>query len=148
MPEPQALELVPEPVARRHRLVPLAISGHALRLAVADPLDADAFAELRRHTQLRLEPVVATRSGIEALLQRTYATRYVRVATTELLNRAPEESAYRVLSRPQKAFFVLVLAAFVTFLLYDPIATVVVFNIGSILFYAGFSAYKLSLIHI
>ena len=147
VPEPQALELVPEPVARRHRLVPLAISGHALRLAVADPLDADAFAELRRHTQLRLEPIVATRSGIEALLQRTYATRYVRVATTELLNRSPDESAYRVLSRPQKAALVLALLAFGAWLLYDPIATIVAFNIASILFYGGFSAYKFKLIY-
>ena len=147
VPEPQALELVPEPVARRRRIVPLAISRHVLHVATADPLDDDVLRELRRHTQLPVKLVLATRSGIEALLQRTYATRYVRVATTELLNRAPEESAYRVLSRPQKAFFVLVLAAFVTFLLYDPIATVVVFNIGSILFYAGFSAYKFKLIY-
>lgn len=145
-PDPQALELVPEPVARRHRLVPLAIDGHVLHVAVADPLDEHALAELHRHTQLPVKLVLATRSGIEALLQRTYATRYVRIATTELLNRSPEESAYRVLSGRQKAFFSFLVVASVVFLLYDPIATVIAFNIASILFYAGFSAYKFKLI--
>ncbi|HSO01649.1 MAG TPA: glycosyltransferase, partial [Gaiellaceae bacterium] len=127
--------------------VPLAIHEHVLTLAVAEPLGAAALAELRRHTQLPLRPVLATRSQIADLLQRTYAQRYVRVATTELLNRLPEESAYQVLSRAQKLVFSLAALAFVLVLVYDPVATLVVFNVASIAFYTGFSLYKFKLIY-
>ena len=147
LPDPDALALVPEPVARRNQFVPLAITDHVLYLAMADPLDDDAVAELRRHTQLPIRIVIASRPGIEQLLQRTYSTRYVRVATTELLNRSPDESAYRVLIWPQRVGFVAVAIVFLLFLLYSPIDTIVAFNVFSILFYTAFSLYKFRLIY-
>jgi cellulose synthase/poly-beta-1,6-N-acetylglucosamine synthase-like glycosyltransferase len=146
-PEPDALALVPEPVARRHRFVPLAISDHVLYLAMSDPLDDDAVAELRAHTRLPIRIVIASRPGVELLLQRTYATRYVRVATTELLNRSPDESAYRVLTWPQRAGFLAVLIVFGLFLLYSPVNTIIAFNVFSVLFYTSFSLYKFRMIY-
>jgi cellulose synthase/poly-beta-1,6-N-acetylglucosamine synthase-like glycosyltransferase len=147
VPEADALALVPEPVARRLRLVPLSISEHVLQLAVAEPLDEPALRELRRHTQLPFRQVLATRTQITELLQRTYALRYVRVATTELLNRLPDESAYKVLSRAQKVVFTLLAVAFALVLLRDPTTTLIAFNIASIFFYTGFSLYKFKLIY-
>ena len=146
-PEPDALALVPEPVARRHRFVPLAISDHVLYLAMSDPLDDDAVSELRAHTRLPIRIVIASRPGIELLLQRTYATRYVRVATTDLLNRSPDESAYRVLTWPQRAGFTAVLVVFGLFLVYSPVNTIIAFNVLSVLFYTSFSLYKFRMIY-
>jgi hypothetical protein len=117
-----------------------------LYLAMADPLDDDAVAELRAHTKLPIRIVITSRPGIELLLQRTYSTRYVRVATTELLNRSPDE-AYRVLTWPQRVGFVAVAIVFLLFLLYSPIDTVIAFNVFSILFYTAFSLYKFRLIY-
>jgi cellulose synthase/poly-beta-1,6-N-acetylglucosamine synthase-like glycosyltransferase len=146
-PEPDALALVPEPVARRHRFVPLAISDHVLYLAMSDPLDDDAVSELRRHTRLPIRIVIASRPGIELLLQRTYAARYVRVATADLLNRSPDESAYRVLTWPQRAGFTAVLVVFGLFLVYSPVNTIIAFNVLSVLFYTSFSLYKFRMIY-
>ncbi len=136
-PDPQALALIPEPVARRLGLVPLRIDRHVLEVASSDRLSAATLAEVRNHTQLPIRVVLATPTGIRELLQRTYAARYVRVATTELLNRSPDESSFRVLSSAQKVVFSVALAVFVAFLFYDPIATVIVFNIASIVFYTS-----------
>jgi len=138
---------VPEPVARRNQFVPLAITDHVLYLAMADPLDDDAVAELRRHTQLPIRIVIASRPGIEQLLQRTYSTRYVRVATTDLLNRSPDESAYRVLTWPQRFGFAVVAILFGLCLVYSPINTIIAFNVFSVLFYTSFSLYKFRMIY-
>ena len=146
-PDPDALALVPEPVARRNQFVPLAISDHVLYLAMADPLDDDAVAELRRHTKLPIRIVITSRPGIELLLQRTYSTRYVRVATTDLLNRTPDESAYRVLTWPQRLGFAVLAIVFVLCLVYSPINTIIAFNVFSVLFYTSFSLYKFRMIY-
>jgi cellulose synthase/poly-beta-1,6-N-acetylglucosamine synthase-like glycosyltransferase len=145
-PDPGALRLVPEPVARRHRLVPLAIREHILYLAMADPLDGDALAELREHTELPVRIVVTSRTSIEELLQRIYQRRYVQLATLDLLNRSPEESAHRRLSGPQTVIGVILLVVTLLLLLYAPIKTLIGFNIFSTLFYTSFSIYKFTLI--
>jgi cellulose synthase/poly-beta-1,6-N-acetylglucosamine synthase-like glycosyltransferase len=145
-PSPDALGLVPEPVARRYRFVPLAVRDHVLYLAMADPLDSDALVALRAHTMLPVRAIVTSRSALEALFQRVYRRRYIRVATADLLNRHPDESAFNVLTRRQAIVLALVVLVFVLFLLYDPIATVIGFNIASFAFYVSFSIYKLHLI--
>ena len=91
--------------------------------------------------------MITSRPAIELLLQRTYSTRYVRVATTELLNRSPDESAYRVLTWPQRIGFAVLAIVFVLFLAYSPINTIIAFNVFSVLFYTAFSLYKFRLIY-
>ena len=145
-PDQTALRVVPEPLARRHRFAPLAIRDHVLYLAMADPLDNDALAELREHTDLPVRVVVAARSAIEELLQRTYRSHYVELATLDLLNRSPDESAYRRLSWPQRVAGAFLLLVGGLFFVYAPIETVITFNVCSILFYLSFSVYKFMLI--
>jgi cellulose synthase/poly-beta-1,6-N-acetylglucosamine synthase-like glycosyltransferase len=145
-PDPGALSLVPEILARRHRFVPIAIHDHVLYLAMADPLDDTALAQLRRHTRLPIRTLIGSRRAVEQLLERTYAERYVRVATAELLNRSPAESAYRVLTRPQAAVLLAILTVFLLFLARTPIATLIAFNAATTFFYISFSLYKFKLI--
>src|SRR4051794_1322406 len=146
-PDPEAVRIVPEPLARRHRFIPLAVRDGVLFLAMADPLDDAALANLREHTTLPLRAVVASRSSVETLLQRIYSGRYIEVATADLLNRAPDESAYRVLTPMQKLAFGTAAVLFVICLAWHPIATIVGFNVVSILFYASVLAYKFKLMY-
>jgi cellulose synthase/poly-beta-1,6-N-acetylglucosamine synthase-like glycosyltransferase len=146
-PDPEAVRIVPEPLARRHRFIPLAVRDGVLYLAMSDPLDDDALAALREHTVLPLRTVVASRTSVQTLLQRIYSGRYIEVATAELLNRAPEESAFKVLTRNQKIFFGSAALLFVLSFATWPIATIVGFNVVSILFYAAVSAYKFKLMY-
>ena len=145
-PDPVALGLVPEPVARRHRFAPLVIRDHVLYLAMSDPLDHDALAELREHTDLPVRVVVAARSSIEELLQRLYRSRYTELATLDLVNRSPEESAYRRLTFNQRLIAIVFVSAGVLLFFYQPIETVIGFNIVSVAFYLTFSVYKFNLI--
>jgi cellulose synthase/poly-beta-1,6-N-acetylglucosamine synthase-like glycosyltransferase len=146
-PDRGALALVPEPIARQYRFVPLAIRDHRLVLAMSDPLDDDVIRELRKLTDLPIQTVVTSRTAVDRLLQRVYGPRYVRIATTELLNRSPEESAYRVLSPPQKLVFGAIAFLSVVALAYDPVGAIVAFNLASIAFYTAFSLYKFSLMY-
>ena len=144
-PDPDALALVPEPLARRHRFVPLAIRDGVLYLAMGDPLDDAGLAALREHTELPLRSVVTSRSSVETLLQRIYAGRYIETAVSDLLNRAPDESAFRVLSHGQKLVFGIGALLFILAFVSHPVGTIVAFNVCSILFYASGSAYKFRL---
>lgn len=145
-PDESALRVFPEPLARRHRCAPLAIRDHVLYLAMSDPLDEVALAAVREHTDLPVRIVLAPRTSIELLLQRVYQRQYTEVATLELLNRSPEESAYRRLSWGQRMTGSIVLAVAGLLFFYAPIKTVIGFNILSILFYSSFSLYKFFLI--
>ena len=127
--------------------MPLAIRDHVLYLAMSDPLDDAALAEVRLHTQLPIRAIVTSRSAVEDLFQRLYSDRYIRIATVDLLNRSPDESAFRVLTHAQKIVFSVAALLFVLALVYDPIKTLIGFNIVSVGFYGAFSLYKFKLIY-
>lgn len=57
--DPGALHLVPRAVCARRRLVPVARAGDKLVVAMADPRDADAIADVVLLTGLEVEPVYA-----------------------------------------------------------------------------------------
>jgi type II secretion system (T2SS) protein E len=75
-PEADALRQVSHELARAHRALPLALEvtaeGRVLRVAMADPSDAEAIAELEAQTGCRLEPVVATLAAVDDALARAY----------------------------------------------------------------------------
>ena len=141
-PEPEALETIPEPVARDLRAVPLAMENGTLYLAISDLLDDPTVELLREHTQLELRGFLATRNSIDELLQRVYGRRYVAEATTGLLERAPDECANRVLTGGQKVFFIGLAVAFVICLVLAPITTLIAFMAITSVFYLAASGYK------
>ena len=59
-PEPEALQLIPEAMARKHMAIPLERSGNILRVAMANPTDIFALEALASWSQLRIEPEEAT----------------------------------------------------------------------------------------
>jgi type IV pilus assembly protein PilB len=72
----EAVQLVPEGVARRYLLIPLSKDGDGarVRVALANPLDEGAVAAVREATHLEVEPMVATVSGLRAAIDREYRT--------------------------------------------------------------------------
>jgi general secretion pathway protein E len=59
-PEPEALRLVPEAMARKHLAIPLAIDGNILHVAMASPSDIVALEALASLSQMRIEPEAAS----------------------------------------------------------------------------------------
>jgi cellulose synthase/poly-beta-1,6-N-acetylglucosamine synthase-like glycosyltransferase len=146
-PDAQALALVPEPVAREHRVAPLAVVDGTLWVAMTDAHDKVALALLEEHSGMPLRTVVASDTAIDSLLQRSYSNDYALHASRNLLERAPEESAHYVLSRRQRWFMIGLLAIGATLLAIAPITTVVIFNVATVAFYTLFTAYRFTLVY-
>jgi len=70
--DPEALELIPESLARDYGVLPLGIVDGAILTAMEDPGDAQAVAALESHTGRRIKPVVGTREDIHEAIDRNY----------------------------------------------------------------------------
>lgn len=77
--------VLPAPFARRHTMCALSKEGDLLTVAVANPYERSAIADLERYLGVRVEVVVATRSDIEGINGSLYNLRTsLRAAETEL----------------------------------------------------------------
>jgi type IV pilus assembly protein PilB len=93
--EPQALALLPEPVALKLGVLPLALSGERLVVAFPDPTDLDAINTVSFLSGHAVEPVVAPVSAISQLQEYHYSqaqTREVIADTDSRLQDLIEQS--------------------------------------------------------
>jgi general secretion pathway protein E len=72
MPQPEALQLIPEAIARRYNAIPLTISGKTLEVAMADPTDIFALEALAAQSRMRIKPVAATAQEIRDAIDFNY----------------------------------------------------------------------------
>lgn len=95
--ELDALREIPQDLARRLRVLPLAIEAPArgprvLKVAMADPSDRDAVNELEVFTGCRVEAVPASLAALDEAIARAYrgiVTKVMRPATGEDADDAP-----------------------------------------------------------
>ena len=64
----EILELVPEKMARAHKMVPFALSKKVLSMAMNDPNDFEAQEFLRRHSGAKIKPFYSTPEDIRRAL--------------------------------------------------------------------------------
>jgi len=69
---PEVLRLIPESMARRYNVIPLAISDDALQVAMADADDVLTLEGLAAWARMRIEPVVAVAEDIQEAVDRNY----------------------------------------------------------------------------
>jgi len=72
MPQPEALQLIPEAIARKYNAIPLTISGKTLEVAMADPTDIFALEALAAQSRMRIKPVAATAPEIRDAIDFNY----------------------------------------------------------------------------
>jgi len=72
MPQPEALQLIPEAVARRYKAIPLTISGKTMEVAIVDPTDIFALEALSAQSRMRIKPVVATAQEVRDAIDFNY----------------------------------------------------------------------------
>ncbi len=70
VPDPAAVALISEDVARRLSVLPLFVIGQSLYLAVTDPADLDTQDYCQQLTGLSIEPVVAVPHDLESAINR------------------------------------------------------------------------------
>lgn len=68
--DPSAVSLVPEQVARRHRVIPIEFDDATLVVAMSDPSNVFALDDIRTITGMEIRPVVATASDIETAINK------------------------------------------------------------------------------
>jgi general secretion pathway protein E len=71
-PQPEALQLIPEVIARRYNAMPLAISGKTLQVAMADPTDIFALEAFSALSQMRIKPVAAGTKEVREAIDFNY----------------------------------------------------------------------------
>jgi type IV pilus assembly protein PilB len=71
-----AMSRIPLTLARRHRMLPIAVNDTTITVAVADPGDVLALDDIRAATGLVVRPIVVTKEDLDRLLDR-----YVRAST-------------------------------------------------------------------
>lgn len=137
-------DIVPEPVARRLHVVPIAADSRNLFLAVPDALSDEARREIGHYSDLEIQEFLAPRNDIGELLRRIHGAAYTQTARSNLRDRFPDSSAHLVLSGVQKAFLGILVLVLIGFLIWKTLDTlVVVFALASI-FYTLASFYKLT----
>ncbi|MDD5082057.1 MAG: GspE/PulE family protein [Dehalococcoidales bacterium] len=71
-PQPEALQLIPEVIARRYSAIPLTISGNTLEVAMADPTDIFALEAFSAQSRMRIKPVAAPSKEIREAIDFNY----------------------------------------------------------------------------
>jgi len=141
-------ELLPEDFLREHQVIPISVeSDGSVTLAIADPTNTSAQEAARQALGRPIQFVGTTRSDVRDALERLYHEQYLEHSAGDLMRRSPNESAHRVLSRPQKWFFIGLSIFIVASLAFFPIPTLTVFMTLSTFFYLAFSGYKFYLIY-
>jgi cellulose synthase/poly-beta-1,6-N-acetylglucosamine synthase-like glycosyltransferase len=146
-PSVHALQDIDEPLMAAHRLIPIERSEDELTVAMVDPLDEDAIANVHAATGLRVRRTVATQASYDRCFQRLFQTQHLQRATNALLEARPEESALRTLTRGQKVAGALIALAGAVALIVSPVTAFVAFNVIAVSFYLAFSGYRLKLIY-
>ncbi len=72
MPQPEALQLIPEVMARRYSAIPLSISGNTLQVAMVDPTDIFALEAFAAQSRMRIEPIAAGAKEIREAIDFNY----------------------------------------------------------------------------
>jgi len=70
--QPEALRMIPETMARKYTVIPLAIYDNTLQVAMAEVDNVLIMEELAARTQMRIEPAVATTDEIQEAIDRNY----------------------------------------------------------------------------
>jgi type II secretory ATPase GspE/PulE/Tfp pilus assembly ATPase PilB-like protein len=70
--QPEALQLIPEVMARKYTAIPLAVHNGTLRVAMANPADIVALEALGTQSQKRIEPEVASTQEIQEAIDFNY----------------------------------------------------------------------------
>ena len=145
-PDPYAIGLVPEPLTRRLRVVPLSAGPEWLDVAGAEVLsdrERDELAQATRGREIRQH--LAPPAALEALLRRVHAREHASHARMALFARFPGESAARVMTAPQRRLAAFVLLVVLVGALVSPRTTAEVLLGAGVVVIVAVTAYRLAL---
>ena len=70
--EPEAIEIVPENLARKYLCIPIGVDKRHLSVAMVDPLDYECIKDIGFNTSLEVKPLISTRKEILKAIEQHY----------------------------------------------------------------------------
>ena len=70
--QPEALQFIPEVIARRYHAIPMAVSGSTLEVAMADPMDVFALEAFSAVSRMKIKPIAATAKEVREAIDFNY----------------------------------------------------------------------------
>lgn len=86
--DPEAIKQIPEKLARQHQVVPLYAYEGKLVVTMENPMDWSALDDLRFHTNLNIEPVMAPLTEIRRALNMAYSAAHADSLTLDDIDQA------------------------------------------------------------
>ena len=71
-PQSEALQLIPEAMARRYNAIPVSISGRTLEVAMVDPTDIFALEAFAAQSRMRIKPIAASAKDVRDAIDFNY----------------------------------------------------------------------------
>lgn len=73
--DPELIKLIPEVVARKHKVIPITIEGGKLKVATFDPLNVFAMDDIRKISGRDVSPVVCSENSIQKAIDQQYSVK-------------------------------------------------------------------------
>jgi len=100
---PELFIMLPEDLAKKHLAIPLQIKDDKLVVAMVDPLDLESLKDLRFHTSMDIQPVVAARREILETIDQSY---HLTASIEQVLKTAEKELGASVQIIPDQFDFI------------------------------------------
>lgn len=138
---------IPSKTAREFGILPIQDTGDQVILGIVDPFNSEALTTAKELLGKEINPVLITENALDKSLENLYSQEYLAQSISELLDRNPEDSAYKVLSRAQIICIILFLLISVIWIFSDFSSYIILINALSTIFYITFSIYRFNLIY-
>jgi type IV pilus assembly protein PilB len=80
----RAIRMIPKSMAEKYVMVPIALEGTAILVAMTDPLNIFAFDDINLVTGLEVKAVISSEKEIKTAIGKFYSSEYVEKAAEEL----------------------------------------------------------------
>ncbi|MCL8024597.1 glycosyltransferase [Nocardioides bruguierae] len=144
-PDMEVARRLPEPIAQRHQVLPVADADGTLLVAVQRPMDAELLEEVEEAVQQPVRQLLANRVDLDELIQKVHGDHYSELATSFLMENAPEISAHKVFSTGQKVVGIGFLVLVAVFMVVSPMNTLIALVGLASAIYLVVSVYKFRL---
>ena len=92
--QPEALQLIPEVMARRYNAIPLTINGNTLQVAMANPTDIFALEAFAAQSRKRIKPLAASSDEVREAIDfnyKDYGEIEKQLSRVSISNEAPDD---------------------------------------------------------
>ncbi|WP_053959770.1 glycosyltransferase [Sulfobacillus thermosulfidooxidans] len=139
-------DLMEENNWRQYEMVPVRLSDDDIVVAVTNPFDGAGRAHFSQLAQKRVRTLLTGRRDIEYVLSMHYQEKNLRVSKSYLVEKDPDNSAIKTVTKPQMGWFLGIAVVIIGFLIWQLTTTLTVISSLFITLYAFLVGYRVWII--